>query len=415
MGKKNLLNRILYIILIIFMYYIILNPKGYIAGTFKGNYYLFVLLILAFVLTLMVNLKKLLVSRHTAFKIHFLLFCICYLFFVNMFLGLIKGNNFLYIIDDVNGYLFAICSIIFLYLFKNGFEYKDIFKHYVIASSMVAILYIVIVFSFIFSTTSFLKISNFISVTGMGSILPYGNFIRIFLKNSIYCMITSLITLITYFRLKNKILISISILNMIPVILSFARGMWIAYLLTLVIYLFENFISFKTFKINKKKLQICIILFVILFILGNQAIIKERFLTIFSRSDIGNSIKINQIEYTMHIFKNNIIFGVGAGYEYNDPRGKSYAIEVTYNDCLAKYGLVGFLILILFLSYPLIYGFILARRKLKKNSLVYASFYAYVALLIIGGTNPFLLSSLGMLSISMIYGLILCDGDFKNG
>jgi hypothetical protein len=397
------------------MYYIILNPKGYIAGTFKGNYYLFVLLILAFILTLMVNLKKLSVSRHTVLKINFLLFCICYLFLVNMFLGLIKGNNFLYIIDDVNGYLFAICSIIFLYLFKNGFEYKDIFKHYVIASSMVAILYIVIVFSFMFSSTTFLKINHFISDTGMGSVLPYGNFIRIFLKNSVYCMMTSLATLIVYFRLKNKTLIIISILNMIPVILSFTRGMWIAYLLTLVIYLFENFISFKTLKINKKILKICIIFFLILFILGNQEIVKERFLSIFSSNEIGNNIKVNQIKYTMQIFENNIIFGAGAGYEYNDPRGKGYAIELTYNDCLAKYGVVGFLILFLFLLYPLIYGFILARNKLKKNSLVYASFYAYVALLIVGGTNPFLLSSLGMLTVSMIYGLILWGRDFENG
>lgn len=187
------------------------------------------------------------------------------------------------------------------------------------------------------------------------------------------------------------------------------------YLLTLVIYLFENFISFKTLKINKKILKICIIFFLILFILGNQEIVKERFLSIFSSNEIGNNIKINQIKYTMQIFENNIIFGAGAGYEYNDPRGKGYAIELTYNDCLAKYGVVGFLILFLFLLYPLIYGFILARNKLKKNSLVYASFYAYVALLIVGGTNPFLLSSLGMLTVSMIYGLILWGRDFENG
>ena len=76
----------------------------------------------------------------------------------------------------------------------------------------------------------------------------------------------------------------------------------------------------------------------------------DRLINTFSSDDKGNQIRLHQVEYTWESFSENIAFGIGAGGVYDEAR--TYALESTYNDALAKYGIIGSLVLMFFLIFP---------------------------------------------------------------
>lgn len=404
-----MLDRILYILFIILLYDLVLNPKGWAIGI-PIHFILFLLILILYMVRFLMGDKIHILKPTQIFFLCIIFCCIFYLCFITGLIGYLKGNALPAIYSENNGYLFLLISPVIWYLINHGTKYNSIFTHLTIASGIIAGLSILAFLSNLYYPILFNKITTFVSINNMGVVDSN----RIFLKSQIYCMIVSICSLILYLRnTRRQKRLLVALLNMFPIIISLTRAFWVSYLIVFIVYIFvEKKGLFPSLRIsNLKKICImCIIFIGIGLLFTTQPIFNERWHSIFSKDEQGNKVRAYQAEYTIETFKENIFFGAGAGYEY--PGVYAWNIESTYYDALAKYGLIGFIVLIIFLSCPLLRLLLFEKKRLSYID-SYVNVYGYLALLLTSATNPFLLASTGMFYISILYGIILSGTDIK--
>jgi len=235
----------------------------------------------------------------------------------------------------------------------------------------------------------------------MGSVLPYGGFIRLFLKSHVYSLSIAVILLVRYLKNNKRSDIVLSIVNLIPPFLAFTRSFWLAFILVIgLIFILDNRFG----RMSKKKIKAVVAITILFLCFINIPIIKDRISSSFDVDEAGNTVRLEQYDYTREYLKKNILFGFGAGGEYF---GETYAIESTFHDALARYGVVGFGILFVLITYPM-FSFIRKHQRYNKDhSLGDYLFYGYFIVALVSITNPFLLSSLGMLYLGFLYGIML--------
>jgi len=113
-------------------------------------------------------------------------------------------------------------------------------------------------------------------------------------------------------------------------------------------------------------------------------------------------IKSNTLHNTIELVKNDhhiLLLGQGCGSLFfgDSERGITGRTELSYLELLRMFGILGALVIIFFLIYPLILMF-----RLKPD--YYISFAAgYAAYLFIGGTNPLLIGSTGFTVLAIAY------------
>ena len=136
---------------------------------------------------------------------------------------------------------------------------------------------------------------------------------------------------------------------------------------------------------------------------------------VFNTNEASNNIKIQHIKDYGELFKNSPkVLWIGQG--INSCFYSSYynnfikATELTYFELLRIWGLPMSLLFVFFLIYPII-------RFFAKYKQYYSYRYipiAYLAYLLIAGTNPLLLCSTGMIVIVYVYSILVIQSkEFK--
>lgn len=182
------------------------------------------------------------------------------------------------------------------------------------------------------------------------------------------------------------------------VAISYSRAILLSVGIILLIYLFKKFKHHKLFKP-------IIYSIIILGLIFTSPIIFSKIL--FAPGEEGNTIKLGHLFSYLYLFKEDPLTliigqGLGAGF-YSSGFGEiTHMAELSYLELIRFFGLFGFLIIILFLIYPLIYYF-----KNKPNITNEYMYIAYALYLFCAGTNPLLISSTGMIVLVSIYSVIL--------
>lgn len=235
----------------------------------------------------------------------------------------------------------------------------------------------------------------------LGSVLPYCGFIRIFLKSEIYSLTVGVFLLLRYFRSKEIKDVLLTIINLIPPFISFTRSFWLSFVLIIMFWLI---IESRLPMVSKRKAFLGFILLLVLFIFFNVPLMKERLVTSFSNLEAGNQKRAEQMQYTFEKVNQYTLFGMGPGGQYYHG---TYAIESTYHDALARYGIVGFMVFIIFISLPLVNVILRFIYFVQGTRIINYFFLGYLIIILTSITNPFLISSLGMLYLGLLYGIMV--------
>ena len=297
------------------------------------------------------------------------------LFFVFLFLGVLIGffnrNQKDLIFFDANAWLYFLLIFPFFDVI-NLKDFETIFKILIASLIYLSIKTFVIFFLFTHQIKTIMPdLYYWIRTRGLGEITALDSFYRIFFQSQIY-------SLIGFFIILSLIVFSQKLKNfwylLIPttsIIISFSRSYWLAFSLTLLIFLL--FLKIKEIDWHLFKKITLATIFVILFSFGLiylslklppkvkieiGSLIEKRF----EIEEPAFSSRIAQLPYLLKAILEKPIFGSGFGktvsYFSHDPRAlerhplgfyTTYAFEWGYLDIWLKIGLIGlfsFLILI---------------------------------------------------------------------
>jgi len=200
-----------------------------------------------------------------------------------------------------------------------------------------------------------------------------------------------------YYRILFLILLSINIVGMI---VSGSRN-------SIIMSIFIPLVVFYWYSSNKKLLLVIILVIVI----STSSVLLDTIKGMIDINEYSNKIKLGHVTDIINILSNadTLLFGQGLGSYYfsNTRQHNVYVVETTYLDTFRQYGLImGSCYLIMFL-FPLIkLGYNLNRKK-------HYIFLAYIGYLIMSITNPFILSSSGMLVLSIVLNAVFNKNSLK--
>lgn len=147
---------------------------------------------------------------------------------------------------------------------------------------------------------------------------------------------------------------------------------------------------------KRKILVLCVIILISVFFMENLIVIKDSALSTDSQSNIE---KFSFAEDYLSLFAdvNVLLFGQGLGsYFHTTTRGYVSLTELTYFEFIRRFGLILSLVSFALLLYPL------SKLRLKKYDSIHYLLIAYLFLLIMAFFNPLLMSSSGMLLLSLV-------------
>ncbi len=98
----------------------------------------------------------------------------------------------------------------------------------------------------------------------------------------------------------------------------------------------------------------------------------------------------------------DLIFGRGLGaYEYWEGRGYKYVTELTYLELVRNFGLLGAVVMLGLLLFPIWHAFVANRSRGRKAVAIGFAFYLGMC-----SSNPNLFSSMGILILSVVLGIL---------
>lgn len=194
------------------------------------------------------------------------------------------------------------------------------------------------------------------------------------------------------------------ILTVFTIFISGTRANMLASISLIIVFLYYK-INDNLSRLTKYAIITFLFLFLLTFVIYNINTIYDRFL---SPDELSNSIKIGHFLSYLSLFESSLpllIFGYGAGSGMFSigTNEIGYSFELTYFELLRIYGILGALVIILILIYPLL--------KLKKTKSIYL--FPWIIFIFVIGTNPLLLSSTGAFAIVFIYNYIFNDPIMK--
>jgi len=131
------------------------------------------------------------------------------------------------------------------------------------------------------------------------------------------------------------------------------------------------------------------------------------FMALSEKGESSNDVKFDHLTSYLNYFSNNwhlILFGSGAGSFFYSKgfSGMTVLTEWTYIEIIRMYGLVGLMLFLWLIIYPLTDY----KWKLKRIKYWEPISLGYVVILIISGSNPYLMNSTGMICIVFIYSYV---------
>lgn len=147
---------------------------------------------------------------------------------------------------------------------------------------------------------------------------------------------------------------------------------------------------------SKRKALILFIAFILLaiIVISNYSTIQS----MFSSEEGSNELKLSFFGEYLHLFANwdVLLFGQGLGSYFNSTRGYVSNSELTYLELIRRFGAILSIIIFSMLLYPL------SKLRVKKFHNEHYLFLSYFFYLIMCFTNPLLMSSTGMLLLSLV-------------
>jgi hypothetical protein len=291
-------------------------------------------------------------------------------------IGVLNGNNINYIVRNFAG--ITLYGIYFLLVNK----YKNIDKiiNIVYISGIISIVYIIIGFILYKKYgTNIYYIQKYKWLLGeiSGNDGDYSKIsFRIISTSALFPLFSVSLYNLIYKKFSIKG-ICITVISLLGIYWNNSSGFYLA-TITIFMFLFIN--------ISNKKMKYILILFI--FILsGNE--IKQLFVNIFSNTDTGNMIRINQI---VNIIKELNILGNGLGATFNEinlHKELPYSIEVIYLNVIHKFGILSVLYFYtIYKTYLKIYRNIKMKIFIKENYLC----IGMMSYIFIGLGNPVIFS-----------------------
>jgi len=343
-------------------------------------------------------------------------------------LGWIYGWPARYIIGDGNGFLFYILFFLLITVLPKAEKSRKLVKVYLVSIVLVGVISTALYF---LAATEIVNIW-FLKQLFLGrmfyggkiGIMPDGAY-RLFLGNGIFIQSGLLILtalLLGGYRLRkrgrNIILASILFVHL-ALIASYTRGFWVAVLGALL---------FLTLWLSWKQRLKLLVGIVVLFIISEivfRGLFGLSFFNFFfgrlattvsvEKDPVSLGQRVSQIRVLGGAILRRPFWGTGFGtyfplYRTQELVADPYSFELGYLDMLVKFGIVGFvfwglvMIRIFFKGIKiLLFKFDLDRRD---RAIILGFLAGLVALLIVGGTSPFLMSSFGIAHIVLTIYLV---------
>lgn len=383
----RLLNKILYILIPIYIILISVDPGDVVLGLKMP---LFVLIIGISILNLIINKESIpnviLLTLFTVILLPIISFCYC--------LSIGSVEDYAYALGHCKSFLFL---LFFFAIIVVDFEYvlKIICISGTILSVITVVLYVIVsIESPLFNLVYQYVTSNEIAMLSVREY--YGISITgVYMKTGPLIFLSY--TYVLYFMKKCKWRKILILINCFALLVAGSRVPMLMGLALTLIYIARNI------KFSKKvktfiSFIFCIGILLLIYIFASEV------------SEASNQVKYgNAYSYLVNITKGlTPMFGAGLGSVFWANGNEAYISysELTYFDILRIYGIPAGCILILFIFYPLL-EYIRSHRLLSEK---YKYFIiAYSAYMILAGTNPVLICSTGMfvysLGLAFIYNI----------
>lgn len=348
----------------------------------------------AYVVFFLFNISYLKFSKISVFVIVYF----CSLIFISFSIELFKNTKY-----DIAVVLNLVNTILFItYILWDDSDYLESFKYIYIASIVLSIITVVIyimiksVYTPLIIAYS-LEHDNFVTIGGRKFIgIAFNN---VFFKTSPLVIIPFSYSLFCIVIKNNKIkYFIISLLFFMCLIISGTRANMLAAItsigFTLLYYLF----------MKRRR-----ILFIFVFLVGFFGGMFLFIMLISDTTEHSLQIKASTFQSYINLFSNNPIqFITGSGPAstfYVESRYSYMALtEFSYLEFIRIYGIFATIIIIFIYFYPL--GIFVKKLIYEKESRYYPFILGYILYLIIGGTNPLLFSSTGLIAMISSYMLI---------
>jgi hypothetical protein len=134
------------------------------------------------------------------------------------------------------------------------------------------------------------------------------------------------------------------------------------------------------------------------------AVFARQLTAFFDPSEASNSVKLGLLDDYLRLFSDpmNLIFGRGLGaYEDWEGRAVNFVTELTYLDMIRNFGLIGAVVMLGLLLFPVWHAF--AANQSRANKAIAIAFTAYLGMC---ASNPNLFSSMGILILGVMLSAI---------
>lgn len=323
-------------------------------------------------------------------------------------ISIYRGNNISFAIDDAQGYIFLFTGLGLSSLIYFNDKLKVVLiKHFLIASGIVSLFTITLFLLGITGIYSLDETRTLLKDLNLGFAgIEVNASTRIFLRSHIYVMISLIfmICMIFYTKRSKKstlyIYISIAIF-VSAILISNTRALWLGSLMGfLIVFIFSKI------SIRKIVFYFLLAMFIpISFIVFSEAWAKivDRFKSIFDfSSNVSNNIRSQQLTELLYEFSQYPVIGKGFGSTLSSGYYRNidipYSFELSYIELLYKLGVVGFSMFVV--SILMIYIIFIRCNDdfIKKVAII-----SFSCFLVVSITNPYIVSSLGMFLISILF------------
>ena len=355
---------------------------------------------------------------NTIFKIKDVFFIL----FITTCLILFDKVNYNFLKLLIGIYLIVILTFIFGYIRNYNFDYSStllvfkgfaplifllwidklsMFDKFIFPSIVVSLIVIFTFLTFILNPTLFESLWIFYSSHDDTMALGYRNFLGLEIMSFFYktlpvLIIPSSIYTYRFFKVKENKFRNFFIMFFInfTLMLSGTRASTLA---VMFIVGFNLILWIHRLKLGK-------ILSIPIFAISLISFLSLIFNLISEKDEKSNSIKFSHLESYSELISNNpsiIFLGQGAGSKFYTKafREMTAKTEWSYLEIFRMFGLFGFLFITTIFFYPLY--LIYKKRKILDDS--FPMMIGYLMYLFVGGTNPLLLGSTGMVVLLIVY------------
>ncbi len=258
-------------------------------------------------------------------------------------------------------------------------------------------------FTLLWNVDLFKRIAMFFSEKNETAFSPrnfYGiNVIMLYYRTSALLVFPLSLFLYRFLKHRNYWNLLLFFICFITLFLSGTRGNIIATVL-ITVYLLINSLSRKR-KFIQLSITVLVLFYGLLLFIGSLSL---------GEKDSSQEIKSGHFSSYITLFETKpsiFIFGQGLGSEFFSTGLNQNIVqsELTYLDLVRIFGVPGTLLVLLILTYPLVYMY-----KKSMNYKYTAAVCSYYGYLFIVGSNPLLISSTGIIAVIIMYSLLADNG-----